>query len=162
MRVDFFPPFFLCCFFFLIVFLVQACLWIHLLHIQIKEDHRHQAIYRFTVDSCFNQQRCFTGTFVHGPVDSFNVAAGSDLRHKDCKRNKDTVFPSCSSSQAGFCSDSGSQSYKTTRTYLTFFSKIHPVSFGNVCNATEPRKTLLSPPPWVCFLLSHTTSPLLA
>lgn len=124
MRVDFFPPFFYVVFlFFLIVFLVQACLWIHLLHIQIKEDHRHQAIYRFTVDSCFNQQRCFTGTFVHGPVDSFKVAAGSDLRHKDWKRNKDTVFPSCSSSQAGFCSDSGSQSYKTTRTYLTFSPK---------------------------------------
>lgn len=81
------------------------------------------------------------GTFVHGSVDSL-VAAGSDLRHKYWK-HKDTVFPPVAPHRRDSAL-TGSQSYKTTRTYLTFSPKSIQFLSG-MSNATEPRKTFLSP-----------------
>lgn len=70
----------------------------------------------------------------------------SDTRTGNATRTQ--FFPSCSSSQAGFCSDSGSQSYKkkTTRTYLTFSPKSIQFLSGMSVMPLSLGKPLLSPP----------------
>lgn len=102
-------------------FLLGTCSWIRLLRIQIKEDrHRRQAIYRFTVDSYFNQSREFSGRLY---TDLLTVSGRCWQRPQTRTGHATwTVF----SPVAPHRRDSaltGSQSYKTTRTYLTFSPK---------------------------------------
>lgn len=125
-------------------FPLGTCSWIHLLRIQIKEDRRRrQAIYRFTVDSYFNQSREFSGRLY---TDLLTVSGRCWQRPQTRTGHATRTALSPVAPHRRDSALTGSQSYKTTRTYLTFSSKIHPVSFRNVCNATKPRKTHLSPP----------------
>lgn len=102
-------------------FPLGTCSWIHLLRIQIKEDRRRcQAIYRFTVDSYFNQRQEFSGRLY---TDLLTVSGRCWQRPQTRTGHATwTVF----SPVAPHRRDStltGSQSYKTTRTYLTFSPK---------------------------------------
>lgn len=120
----------------------------------------HSSILLFFFLSPFKPDLTLSGAFVGGSVGRLGGRCWQRPRAQGPEKQHGHSSPSCSSSQAGFCSDSGSQSYRTTSTYLTFFSKIHPFSFGNVCNATEPRKKPSCHHPVGLFLLSRTISPL--
>lgn len=143
-----FPPFYyvvLRIFLFLeTCFLLGTCSWIRLLRIQIKEDRRRrQAIYRFTVDSYFNQSREFSGRLYTDPL----TVSGRCWQRPQTRTGHATW--TVLSPVAPHRRDStltGSQSYKTTRTYLTFSPKSIQFLSGMSVMPLNLGKPHLSPP----------------
>lgn len=89
--------------------------------IQIKEDRRRrQAIYRFTVDSSFNQSRGLSGRLC---TDLLTVWGRCWQRPQTRTGHATRTVLSPGAPHRRDSALTGSQSYKTTRTYLTFSPK---------------------------------------